>query len=57
MSCRVLKPKMKPPRSLFDDVSDFAETSVQWMGRTIAASPKKDSLFSMSDRAPRKGKR
>ena len=56
MSCRVLKPKMKPPRSLFDDVSDFAETSVQWMGRTLASSPKKDSLFSIRDRAPRKGK-
>jgi hypothetical protein len=57
MSCRVLKPKMKPPRSLFDDVSDFAETSVQWMGRTLAPSAKKDPLYSIREPAPRKGKR
>ena len=57
MSCRVLKPRMKPPRSLFEDVSDFAESSVQWMGRTLTPAAKKDVLFSIREPAPRKGKR
>jgi hypothetical protein len=57
MSCRVLKPKMKPPRSLFEEVSDFAESSVQWMGRTLGPAAKKDPLYAIRDPAPRKGKR
>ena len=49
--------RMKPPRSLFEDVSDFAESSVQWMGRTLTPAAKKDVLFSIREPAPRKGKR
>jgi hypothetical protein len=41
MSCKVLKTKMKPPKSMFEDLSDFAETSAQWVGRMLPQNEKK----------------
>ena len=35
MSCTVMKERMKPPRGLFDDLSDMACTSYQWVGRAM----------------------